>query len=243
MVTHSLPRLPAPHSSSIIFRAGTYAILAPKNLTRSAPLLTIVQTVSNWLNAVGVLAVFLVLFVECFGIPTPDEIILVFSGYLVSRHQFSYPLVILVAVAGSTFGASGAYFLARFGGRRLMLKYFRFIFRSPDRLTYWENYFARRGDIVVLIGRILSGVRAVISYPAGLFEMPYWRFLLYTIIGSLIWALLAVTLGYLVGPHVVQALTASKRYEIPILAATIAVVAAWYLWDRQRKKRRLGKSS
>ncbi|MDA8206051.1 MAG: DedA family protein [Thermaerobacter sp.] len=201
-------------------------------------MLTIFQSVSNLIHSVGVLAVFLVLFVECFGVPSPDEIILLFSGYLISTHRFSYPLVILAAVAGSTLGATGAYFLARFGGRRLMLKYFRFLFRTPERLNYWEDYFARRGDIIVLVGRIISGVRAVISYPAGLFEMPYWRFLLYTVAGSLIWALLAVTVGYILGPHVIRALNASKHYELPIVIGVILLVVLWYLWDRRKKQRR-----
>ncbi len=201
-------------------------------------MLTIFQSVSNLIHSVGVLAVFLVLFVECFGVPSPDEIILLFSGYLISAHRFSYPLVILAAVAGSTLGATGAYFLARFGGRRLMLKYFRFLFRTPERLNYWEDYFARRGDIIVLVGRIISGVRAVISYPAGLFEMPYWRFLLYTVAGSLIWALLAVTVGYILGPHVIRALNASKHYELPIVIGVILLVVVWYLWDRRKKQRR-----
>jgi membrane protein DedA with SNARE-associated domain len=200
-------------------------------------LLTLFNTVSSWLHAFGVLAIFVVLFVECFGVPSPDEIILLFSGYLVWDHKFSYPVVILAAVAGSTAGATGAYFLARLGGRKLMLKYFRFIFRTPERLQYWENYFVRRGDIVVLVGRIISGVRAVISYPAGLFEMPYWRFLLYTVLGSLIWALLAVTVGYLLGPHVVRALNATKHYELPVIAGVVAIAAAWILWERRKKRR------
>jgi membrane protein DedA with SNARE-associated domain len=200
--------------------------------------LTIFYTVSHWVHAVGILAIFLVLFVECFGVPSPDEIILLFAGYLVSTHHFSYPLVIVTAVAGSTLGATGAYWLARAGGRKLMLKYFRFIFRNEERLAYWESYFLRRGDIVVLIGRIISGVRAVISYPAGLFEMPYWRFLLYTVIGSLIWALLAVTVGYVLGPHVVQALIATKRYEVPVIIGLVVVIILWILWDRHKKHRR-----
>lgn len=200
-------------------------------------MLTLFNTVSAWLHAFGVLAIFLVLFVECFGVPSPDEIILLFSGYLISVHKFSYPLVIVAAVAGSTAGATGAYFLARLGGRKLMLKYFGFIFRTPERLQYWENYFVRRGDIVVLIGRIISGVRAVISYPAGLFEMPYWRFLLYTVLGSLIWALLAVTVGYVLGPHVIQALNATKHYELPAIIAVAALVVLWIFWERRKKRR------
>ncbi len=201
-------------------------------------MLTLFNSVTGLLHHIGVIAIFLVLLVECFGFPSPDEIILLFSGYLIWDHRFSYPLVIFMAVAGSTVGATGAYWLARLGGRRVMLKYFRFLFRTPERLAYWENYFKKRGDIVVLIGRIISGVRAVISYPAGLFEMPYWRFLLYTVAGSLIWALLAVTVGYILGPHVARALMATKHYEVPVIIGLVVLLVLWYLYERRKKRRR-----
>ncbi|MCY0877917.1 MAG: DedA family protein [Firmicutes bacterium] len=204
-------------------------------------MLTLINTVSHWLHAVGVAAIFAVLFVECFGVPSPDEIILLFSGYLISLHRFHFDTVIPAAVLGSTLGASGAYALARFGGRALLHKVVPFVFRHPERLDEWEQYFQRRGDIIVLIGRIISGVRAIISYPAGLFSMPYWRFLAYTVVGSSIWALFAVSLGYLLGPRVVSALVASKQYEGPILGAIVLGLALWYLigrW-RRRKKRSL----
>ncbi|MCY0865813.1 MAG: DedA family protein [Sulfobacillus sp.] len=199
-------------------------------------MLALIHTVSGWLNHVGVLAVTVVLFIECFGIPSPDEIILLLSGYLVSQHRFSYPVVLLAAVAGSTLGGIGAYWLARLGGRPVMLKYFRFLFRTPERLDYWERYFQRHGDIIVLVGRIISGVRAVISYPAGLFEMPLARFVLYTVVGSAIWAVIAVTLGYILGPHVVSALESSKQYEAPIVGGLVVLGALWWWWERRRRR-------
>jgi membrane protein DedA with SNARE-associated domain len=200
-------------------------------------MLTAVHTVTLWLNQVGYLAVYLVLFVESIGIPSPSEIILLFAGYEVWLGHFSYPIVVLVAAAGSTTGATGAYFIARLGGRPLILKHFRWIFRTPERLAYWENYFRTKGDKVVLIGRIISGVRMIISYPAGLFEMPFRRFLLYTVIGSILWPLIAVTAGYLLGPHVISGLTAAKKYETPVIIVVVAAAAAWWWGDRRKKKR------
>jgi membrane protein DedA with SNARE-associated domain len=200
-------------------------------------MLILINTVSHWLHAMGVAAVFAVLFVECFGVPSPDEIILLFAGYLISLHRFHFATVIPAAVLGSSAGATGAYLLARFGGRALLHRYVPFLFRRPEQLEYWEQYFRRRGDIIVLIGRIISGVRAVISYPAGLFNMPYWRFLAYTVAGSFIWAMIAVTAGYVLGPHIVGALIATKRYEGPLAAGVMALLIVWYLVDRRRKRK------
>ncbi|PSR36050.1 MAG: DedA family protein [Sulfobacillus thermosulfidooxidans] len=202
-------------------------------------MLSAIHTVTVWLNEVGYLAVYLVLFVESIGVPSPSEIILLFSGYEVWLGHFSYPIVVLVAAAGSTTGATGAYFIARLGGRPLLLKHFRWIFRTPERLAYWENYFHTKGDKVVLIGRVISGVRMIISYPAGIFEMPYPRFLLFTIIGSILWPLIAVTAGWLLGPHVVSGLEAVKQYEAPVAIGIVLLLALWWWWDRQKKKRQV----
>ncbi|OLZ09744.1 DedA family protein [Sulfobacillus thermosulfidooxidans] len=202
-------------------------------------MLAAVHTVTQWLNEAGYLAVYIVLLVESIGIPSPSEIILLFSGYEVWLGHFSYPIVVLVAAAGSTTGATGAYFIARLGGRPLILKHFRWVFRTPERLAYWENYFRTKGDKVVLIGRIISGVRMIISFPAGLFEMPYPRFLLYTVLGSIMWPLIAVTAGYLLGPHVVSGLEATKKYETPVLIGLVLLIALWWWYERRKKKRQI----
>lgn len=199
-------------------------------------MVTAIQTVSQWLHSVGYVAVFLVLMIESLGIPSPSEIILLFSGYVIWQGHFSYPIVVLVAALGSTVGATGAYFIARKGGRPLILNRFKWIFRSPERLAYWEKYFQTKGDKVVLIGRIISGVRMVISYPAGIFEMPFKRFLLFTVIGSIIWPLIAVTAGYLLGPHVVSGLIAAKKYEGPVIAGIGILLVLWWLFERRRRR-------
>lgn len=203
------------------------------------PLLSAIQTVSQWLSQVGYVAVFLVLMIESLGVPSPSEIILLFSGYLVWQGHFSYPIVILVGALGSTVGAIGAYYIARLGGRPLILGKLRFIFKSPERLNYWENYFRSKGDKVVLIGRVISGVRMIISYPAGLFEMPFKRFLLYTFLGSVLWPLIAVTAGWLLGPHVVSGLLSVRKYELPVTIGLVALGVGWWLFERNRRKKRM----
>ncbi|CAB1128529.1 DedA family protein [Candidatus Hydrogenisulfobacillus filiaventi] len=198
-----------------------------------------INLVAGWIHSFGYLAVFVVLFIESLGVPSPSEIILLFSGYLISQGRFSYPLVILAGALGSTAGAAVAYQLAYRGGRRLLLTRLRWIFSSPARITYWENYFRRRGDITVVAGRILSGVRAVISYPAGLFRMPFPRFLLYTFIGATLWPALAAGAGWLLGRHLEAALALIHRYQWPALGLLALAAVALYLhwrWRRQALK-------
>ncbi len=215
---------------------GTRVILMP--FGRVEGLAATIAFVAMWIGRIGYAAVFAVLFIESVGIPSPSEIILLFSGYLVYKGTFSYPLVVVIGAAGSISGATLAYWIARLGGRPLILKRLPFIFKSESRLEYWENYFRRQGDRVILIGRIISGVRMVISYPAGIFEMPFWRFFTYTVIGSILWPLIAVTAGVILGPHVKTALEAFRKYEIPAVIVIAALIVAWWIWDRRRKQKR-----
>jgi membrane protein DedA with SNARE-associated domain len=178
-----------------------------------------------------------VLLAESFGVPSPSEIILLFAGYLVWQGHLSFPLVVLAGALGSTAGAIGAYQLAYRGGRGLMLTRFRFLFKNDQQLQRWEQYFQTRGDRIIVIGRVISGVRAVISYPAGLFGMPFPRFVLYTAIGAVLWPLIAVSVGYFLGPEVEPGLLAIHRYETPVVIALLAAAAAWWFWRKRRRSR------
>ncbi len=200
-------------------------------------MLALMHTVSYWLDRFGYPAVTVVLLVESLGVPSPSEIILLFAGYLVWQGHLSFPLVVVAGALGSTIGAIGAYQLAFRGGRTLMLTRFRFIFKSPEQLQRWEEYFQHRGDRVVLVGRIISGVRAIISYPAGLFGMPFGRFTLYTAIGAVLWPLIAVTAGFLLGPEVRPGLLAIHRYEDPAILMAVLLALAWWYIHRRRKSR------
>jgi membrane protein DedA with SNARE-associated domain len=82
----------------------------------------------------------------------------------------------------------------------------------------------------------------VISYPAGIFEMPFWRFFTYTVIGSILWPLIAVTAGVILGPHVKTGLEAIHQYEVPAVIVIGALIVTWWVWDRRRKKKRYADS-
>ncbi len=181
--------------------------------------------------------IFFVLLVESIGIPSPSELTLVAVGVLASQGKLSLPLVILVGWLGSLAGAHISYFIARRGGRRLILKYGARVGLTDERLQIAERFFHGRGDLAVLVGRLISGVRAIISYPAGLFDMPYLRFLIFTAIGALLWPIVAAGAGYLVGPHYKVLFTWMSRFWIVILAA-LAVALSVYIYVRHRQRTR-----
>lgn len=177
--------------------------------------------------------VFLFLLIESLGVPSPSEASLITYGVLAGEGKISLLLVVLSGALGSIVGANISYLIALRGGRALILRYGIRVGLTSQRLDQAEAFFQRRGAWAVVIGRIISGVRAYISYVAGLFEMPYPRFLVATTVGALIWPLLAAGAGYLVGPHIKMWLS---RFWIA-LAVVLVGAAAFYLYRRARIRR------
>ncbi len=186
-------------------------------------------------GSLGYPLLYLVLLIESIGIPSPSEFSLVYAGVLAAQGKLSLPLVILVGTLGSVSGANIAYWIARKGGRRLIVRYGARVGLTDARLTQAETFFASRGDIALLIGRLISGVRALISYPAGLFDMPYLRFLAFTSLGAMLWPLIAAGAGFLVGPHWHVLLTWLGRLWLAIIVGLVVAAVAWIYWRRRAK--------
>lgn len=187
-----------------------------------------------WLGHYGYVAIFIVLGVESLGIPSPSEITLVLAGVTISQGHLSYPLVIVVGALGSTTGAWVAYTIARRGGRPLVLRYGRRLGLGEPRLAEAERWFATRGAWAIIVGRIISGVRALISYPAGIANMPTPRFLALTAVGALLWPLIAVSVGWAIGPHWRQGLTWIEHGSVALVTLVALAVALWFWRGRRR---------
>lgn len=201
-------------------------------------MLNLIQLTSGWLQSLGLVTVFVILLVESLGIPAPSEIVLLLAGLLVAEGHFAFWAVVLTGAMGSVTGASLSYWLARIGGREFVLRHLSFIFRSESRLNAWSLYFQRHGDRIILVGRLISGVRMLISYPAGIFHMPWWRFLIFTALGALMWPALAAGLGWYLGPKLTAALaTLHAVQEWGLLALTALIVGFW-LYRRWKPRTR-----
>ena len=118
------------------------------------------------------LALTAILVLENLFPPIPSEIVLPFAGALVADGGMSYPGAVLAATAGSLIGALILYAVGRFGGRPLLYRYRRVVRLSEAQLDRADAWFDRRGPWIVLFGRLIPGIRSVVSVPAGAAEMP-----------------------------------------------------------------------
>ena len=158
--------------------------------------------VAHW----GYLALFLITALSAFCIPVGSELAMAFGGALAngqvlsgSRDHFSLGLVIVIAVLGEIVGGLLGYALGRFGGRPLLDRFGRYLLLTHRDLDRVEAYLVRRGDPFVLIGRLIPLLRSFVSVVAGLAEMTLWRFLVFSIVGDVIFSASLSSLGYALG--------------------------------------------
>jgi membrane protein DedA with SNARE-associated domain len=202
----------------------------------------ILSFVKQFLGIVGYPGIFLLMMMEGFGIPIPSELTMPFSGFLSSSaggSKFSLSLAIAVGTAGEVVGGVLAYVLGYFGGRPLLERYGRFVMLGEDELARGEQWFSRYGDRVVLLMRLLPAVRSFIALPAGVVRMPFWRFLLYSAVGCLIWCAALAFVGHQLGQHWQSVNKDVHRYNGLILAVTVLLIAAG-LYIRMARAHRNG---
>jgi len=193
------------------------------------------------ISSLGYPGVFLCMLMESACLPIPSEIVLVFAGFVVAQGKLNIFVVMLSGIAGALSGASLAYALARYGGRPVLLRYGRWAFITEHRLDAVENWFRQRGQWSVLICRWITGLRALVSLPAGLARMPYGKFIALTLLGCGSWVVVAVVIGIWIGEEWPVIVTALERFKISLLILAAAGLLVWMLC-RARRRRLRGKT-
>ena len=161
----------------------------------------IVNMVIFVMDKVGYWGVFIFMALESACIPIPSEAILPFGGYLSYTGRLSIIPTILIGTLGGTFGSIIAYYLGKKGGRPLVEKYASTLYLSKSSLEKSDDYFSKYGEKIVFYSRLLPIVRTFISLPAGISNMNFKKFTLYTFFGSLIWSILLGYTGYYMGQN------------------------------------------
>ncbi len=190
----------------------------------------VVERVSEF----GYTGIFVMMFVESSFVPFPSEVSMIPAGYLASQGEMNPVLATLAGAFGSIGGAWVNYWLAITLGRTAIERLGRYFFITPEQLDRAETYFATHGDVTTFVGRLIPGIRQIISIPAGLARMSFWRFTLFTGVGAGIWCAILVAVGYVAG--------ASEEIWRPLLqkitgglfAGLVILVIGYLIWHRKR---------
>lgn len=191
------------------------------------------ESILSWLSHYGYAGLFGLLVLGIVGLPVPDETLLVFSGYLISRGRLHPVLTFLAGFGGSACGISLSYTLGRTLGHRVVLRYGRFLHITEARLERVHEWFRRVGEWLLMIGYFIPGVRHFTALVAGMSELEYGTFARFAYAGAAIWVATFLLVGYFVGEHWRAAMALVHRYTL-LFAAAAAVAALLMLWIRRR---------
>ena len=168
--------------------------------------------------------------------PIPSEIILPVAGYYVGEGTLNYVVAVLAATLGSVVGALILYWIARYGGRGVVLKLGKFARVREDDLDKADAWFDRRGAWFVFFGRLVPGVRSLISIPAGLSEMPVWRFTLLTAAGSALWNSALIGAGWALGSNYERVADYVGPVATIVVAACFVLALGLVTWALKRRR-------
>ncbi len=185
----------------------------------------------------GYLGIVLLMGIESACIPLPSEVIMPFSGYLVSIGRFRLMWVALAGALGCNAGSLVAYYVGLLGGRPLVEKYGRYLLVTHHDLELADRFFARYGDWAVFIARLLPVIRTFIAFPAGVSRMNFLRFNIYTFLGSLPWCWALAYAGVKLGERWTSLRTYFHRFDT-LLGIIIVVGVIWFVHNRWKNRLR-----
>jgi len=208
------------------------------------------QFITSLLNNLNYPTIFFLMMLESTVIPVPSELVVSPAAYHAAAGNLHMGLVILFATLGADLGATINYVVALYVGRPVIYRFANsrwghLCLLNQEKVERSEQYFDHHGAVATITGRLIPGIRHLISIPAGLARMHYGRFILYTTLGAGVWNVILAALGWYLHTIVPEDQLHDKileygdyiKYAIIalVLLAVIAIVAKKKLHSRHRK--------
>ncbi len=197
----------------------------------------VLHSLEPTLDHYGYLAIFGLVLLEDFGVPVPGETVLILGAVYAGTGRFSVVLVALLAFCAAVLGDNIGFAIGHFGGRRLVERYGRYVFITPERLDKATRFFDRHGGKIIILARFIEGLRQANGIVAGISGMHWAKFLVFNAIGAALWVGLWVTIGYFSGNNIDAIYNTATRYSTYLLIAFVAVVVAYVVYRVVRSRR------
>lgn len=210
----------------------------------------------NWFSSLmgnlNYWTVFILMYVEGTVIPVPSELIVSPAAYHAAAGHLDVTLVIIFATLGAVLGSATNYVAAYYLGRPIVYKFANsklghLCLLNQEKIEKSEKYFNDHGVMATLTGRLLPGIRQVISVPAGLAKMTFWKFMLYTTIGAGIWNCVLAALGWYLHSIVPEEQLNEKILEYNhhikvVILSLFGLMVAYFIIRRFLNKRKKSKA-
>ena len=202
------------------------------------------EIILNLMNQFGYFGVFFLIAFENIFPPIPSEVILAFGGFMTTYTNLSVPFVIIAATLGSLVGAYVLYFIGKLLNKERLKKIVsgkvgKVLHLKAEDIDKADEWFDRKGNLTVFFCRFIPIVRSLISIPAGMSEMPLFKFTCYTVIGSAIWNTVLVVLGSIMGENWTKIVSVMDEYShivLWILIAVVILVIVFFFLKKRKKK-------
>lgn len=195
--------------------------------------------VTPYLHQYGYWAIFLGVFLEDFGIPLPGETILIAGSIFASLGEFHIIPIFLLAFFGAVLGDNIGYLIGYYGGRKLVLRYGRYVFLDERKLHKFESFFSRHGGKIIIVARFIEGLRQFNGVVAGTSRMKWPRFLIFNIIGAALWVAFWTFSTYFLGSKLGKVLPRFKQFELIFLIG-LGVLTLFLITYYSLRKHRSG---
>ena len=193
-------------------------------------LLTLLNSFTiDMISTLGYTGIVLLMALESACTPFPSEVILFYSGYLVWTGDLNIWWVATMAALGCNCGSSIGYCMGAYGGRPFLLRYGKYLLLSRREIEITDRWFEQYGQWTVFFSRLLPMIRTFISFPAGVAGMNFWKFNLYTFMGSFLWCFALAYAGYKMGAYWTTLRVYFHRFG-DVIGVFLAVMAAVYVW-------------
>jgi membrane protein DedA with SNARE-associated domain len=218
-------------------------------------LASVTSSLTDEIRDHGLYAVFVLMAIDAV-LPAASELVMVVGGAVAAgafgasfslfgtdlSHGFrSYLAVALAGTLGYLVGAIFGWWIGLYGGRPLLDRYGGWLHLGPEQLGRAEAWFDRYDDWAVLVGRVTPVVRSFVSIPAGIFRVPFGRYVVLTLIGSAIWSFVLAGIGWALGSSYESFHEKFGFVEIAVIAGILVGIA--YLVLRRRRANRLERSA
>jgi len=195
----------------------------------------LVQHITNFIDHIGYLSVFILMVMESMVLPVPSEAVMPFAGFLIAEKSFTFLGVIFYSTLGSIIGSLISYYIGAYGGKPFVNKYGKYLLLDQKDLVTTENFFKKHGEITIFVSRFIPVVRHLISIPAGIGRMNLVKFIVYTILGAGLWNSFLALVGFYLRQNWTTIIKYSKTLDILVIMLIILLFFI-FIYRHARKR-------
>lgn len=189
-----------------------------------------INAVAPYIQQYGYWAIFFSIFLEDFGLPLPGETVLIICSLFAILGKLDLIYVGVLGFLGAVLGDNTGFVIGHYGGRKVVLKWGKYVFLTSKRLNKFENFFIEHGGKIVAVARFVQGLRQFNGIIAGISKMKWKKFLLYNFIGAALWVGLWIGLASYLNDkkELLFEFIKKSKYIFPIFFLTPFIIQGGY---------------